>query len=177
MIKPLTSYRDEELINAIISNTLTVKVGDAVSFVNTSGVSCVTNATNKTSGAYRPFGVVVGFATNSGGVYPTQGQDTSVYPSQIITTATNTTSELYNAVILPFREGMFFEIDADDTLGHTTLSDQKGVYFNLVDCRTIDESSVIASDDGSAPLQIFSLGPIFKSTTKVIGHFEKRRIQ
>lgn len=176
MIKVKGDFNESELINVLIDDSITVKVGDAVAITTTSNTIVCTNATGDVAGDKKPLGVVVGFATEKAGVYPTTGQDPTNTPNQITTGAANVSTDKYHAVILPFKENMKFEIDMNAAGGSTTLGNMPFTYFNLADCRQIAENSVVAADDVSAPLQVLSYGLVPGQTTKLLGSFAKRRI-
>jgi len=174
MLKPLVDLRTAQTQLVLLGNSLTVKVGDAVTTtLSTSGVVYATNATANVAGGKYLLGVVVGFAKKNGEVYPTYGQDPSLTPNQVTTAADNTTNAQIYAVVVPFTSEMELEMDLNAAAGTTSGSDQPFVYFDLADARTVDESSVISSDNASAPLQVLSLGLISGSTAKIRGKVVK----
>jgi hypothetical protein len=173
MLKPLIDLRTAQTQRVLLGNSLTVKVGDAVTTTIASGVVFATNATANVAGDKYLLGVVVGFSKKNGEVYPTSGQDTSLTPNQVTTASDNLTNAKIHAVVVPFTSEMELEMDLDATAGTTTGSNQPFVYFNFANARTVSESSVIASDNASAPLQILSLGLIEGSNTKIRGRVVK----
>ena len=173
MLKPLVDLRTAQTQRVLLGNGLTVKVGDAVTINLDSGVVYATNDTPNVVGDVYLLGVVVGFSKKNGEVYPTYGQDPSLTPNQVTTATDNTTNAQIYAVVVPFTSEMELEMDLNAAAGTTSGSDQPFVYFNLVDARTVDESSVTGSDQSNAPLQILSLGLIEGSTTKIRGKVVK----
>lgn len=160
--------------HALLDKSLTVKVEDVVIPLGTS-TGAVTNATALLTSSLYVLGVVTGFSKTNLEVI-SQGQDPSAYtPNTLVTTATNDVTEKYNAVYIPITPEMEFRATLDATAGTTTLSDKPFVWFNLADARTLSESSVVASNSGSAPLQFFSFGLDPEDTTNhtVIGRFAK----
>lgn len=141
--------------NALLANSITVKVGDLL--IPTSAGNIVSNGTALIAGDFYPIGVCVGFADNTGQVIG-QGtaQTAANTPPQITTAADNTTVAQYNAVYVPLTEDMLLLGTLDAVAGTTALSDLKYVYFNLADCRLVDESTVVAYPSG--PLQLLSEG-------------------
>jgi len=173
MLKPLIDLRTAQTQRVLLGNSLTVKVGDAVTTTLASGVAYATNATANVAGDKYLLGVVVGFSKKNGEVYPTYGQDPSLTPNQVTTASDNLTNAQVHAVVVPFTSEMELEMDLDAAAGTTTGSDQPFVYFNLADARTVDESTVLGSDATGTPLQILSLGLIDGSTTKIKGKVVK----
>jgi len=173
MLKPLVDLRTAQTQRVLLGNSLTVKVGDAVTTTLASGIVYATNATANVAGDKALLGVVVGFSKKNGEIYPTYGQDPSLTPNQVTTASDNTTNAQIYAVVIPFTSEMELEMDLDATAGTTSGSNQPFVYFNLADARTVSESSVISSDSASAPLQVFSLGLKEGSTKKIKGKVVK----
>ena len=70
----------------------------------------VTNETGSLAGDYYPIGLIVGFAMENGQVIG-QGtaQTAANTPAQLITTATNTTVEKYQAQYIPLTEDMILK--------------------------------------------------------------------
>ena len=179
-VKPISPYGMDETRNLLLKDSLTFKVGDLV-FASGSGASTyltvMSNATTGTAGSYYIYGIVTGFRDKLGNIYPSTGQDPTNTPNQVTTGATNVSTVKLQAVVLPIKESEEYEVDLDDTAGTTSYSDQPLVWFNFADCRTLDESTAIAANDGSSPLQFFSLGtikdPSTSTVTKVRGKFAK----
>jgi hypothetical protein len=138
--------------HALLDNDITVQVGDLIKPTNDGDI--VTNSIN--SGDY-VLGVVVGFCKKNGEVIG-QGQDPSITPNQLTTSATNTANEQYHAVYVPITPEMEFSITLDDKAGTTTLSDKAFVWFNFADARTLAENSVVAANGTGVPLDVFSYG-------------------
>ena len=179
--KPVIDYGLQETMDILLQDSLTFKVGDVVAFTGgTSSLTYVTNASGSTAGDYYVFGTIQGFKDKYGNIYPTAGKDPLNTPEYVTTGATNVSTVKLQAVVLPIKEGMIYEADLDDTAGTTTYSDLPGVWFNLVDCRTIDESTAILADNASNPLQVFSLGkvksPETSTVTKVRVRFAKANL-
>jgi hypothetical protein len=158
--------------SAVLNNSLTVKIGDVIAPL-ASG-SAVTNATATVAGDVYDLGVVVGFTTKTGGVIST-GNDPANTPSQLITASDNLTVDMYRAVYVPLSPEMEFSATLDAVAGTTTDSDDAFVWFNLADARTLDESTILVANSGSAPLQFFSYGldPEDSTNFTVIGRFAK----
>lgn len=155
---------------ALLDNGITVQVGDVIA--PTSSGDIVSNATALVAGDKYPLGVVIGFSKKNGEVIG-QGQDPSLTPNQLTTPANNTTTTQYYAVYIPITPDMEFSATLDAPAGTTTGSDKAFMYFNLADCRTINESSV-AAPTGS-PLQVVSMGldPEDPSGNTIICRFVK----
>jgi hypothetical protein len=169
MIKPIADFYSSQTQRYLLGNSLTVKVGDAVvpGYDEDNKLSYVTNS--DVTGADNILGVVVGFSKENGEIYPHYGQDPSLTPNQITTSATNLTSEKIYAVVLPITRDLEFEIDLNATAGTTDYSDQPLVYFSLADAGTVDESSASTSAGG----EIISLGLIPGSNKKIRAKFVK----
>ena len=148
----LTQCYHVQTRHALLGNGITVKVGDLIKPTNDGNI--VTN--NISAGDY-VLGVVVGFCKKNGEVIG-QGQDPSITPNQLTTSATNTTGNQYHAVYVPITPEMEFRITLDDPAGTTTLSDKAFVWFSFADSRTLDESSVVHATGTGAPLDVFSYG-------------------
>lgn len=157
---------------ALLNNSLTVKVGDVIIPTGSSGI--VTNANASVAGDVYVLGVVVGFSKQNGEVIST-GSDPANTPAQLVTAANNTTVDKYHAVYVPILPHMIWSATLNATAGTTAGSDQPFVFFNLVDARTLNESSVVQATSVSAPLQFFSIGldPEDTSNKTVIGRFAK----
>ena len=142
--------------NALLDDSITVKVGDLL--IPTAAGDIVTNDTAAIAGDFYPIGLCVGFADDTGRVIG-QGtaQTAANTPASLTTAADNTTVAKYNAVYVPITEDMQLLGVLDAVAGTTALSNKEFVYFNLVDARTIDESSVVAYTNAS-PLQLLSEG-------------------
>jgi len=138
--------------HALLDNNITVQVGDLIKPIDSGDI--VTN--NIISGDY-VLGVVVGFCQKNGEVIG-QGQNPSITPNQLTTTATNTTNEQYHAVYIPITSEMEFRITLNNKAGTTPLSDKAFVWFNFANARTLAEDSVISANATGAPLDVFSYG-------------------
>jgi hypothetical protein len=156
--------------HALLDNSITVKVGDLIR--PTTDGDIVTNAS--VAGDVYVLGLVVGFCKSNEEVI-SQGQDPSYTPNQLTTAADNTTVAKYHAVYIPITPEMEFRMTLDDVAGTTPLSDKAFVWFNLADCRTVNEASVVNVTDTSVPLQVFSLGLDPQDTTNhtIIGRIAK----
>lgn len=157
---------------ALLNNSLTVKVGDVVIPTGADGI--VTNATGSVAGDVYVLGVVVGFSKLNGEVIST-GTDPANTPAQLVTASDNTTVDKYHAVYVPILPHMEFSATIDAAAATTAGSEDPFVFFNLVDARTLDESTVVQATSGSAPLQFFSvvLDPEDTTNKTVIGRFAK----
>lgn len=173
MFKPLFNFRVSETIRVLMTNSVTVKVGDAVTPLSVAGTTnIVTNATGATAGAYYLLGAVNGFSKEDGSII-SYGNDPLNTPAYVTTASDNTTVAKYYAVVIPFDAAQQWQLDVDAAVGTTTGSDDPYMYLNLADCRTGDESTVVPFDDVSAPLQILSLGAVYGETTKIISKVAK----
>jgi hypothetical protein len=142
---------------ALLNNSLTFKVGDLIIPTATGGI--VTNASNAIAGDFYPLGLIVGFAKQNGEVIG-QGtaQTAANTPALLLTAADNTTVDKYQAQYIPLTEDMLLKGTLSAVAGTTGgLSDEKFVYFDLVDCRTVNEASVVANTNAT-PLQLLSEG-------------------
>lgn len=155
MFKLRQDVREGQLRSAVLNNSLTVKVGDAI--VPLAASNAVTNATAVVAGDKYPIGIVVGFSGPNGEVI-SQGQNPINTPNQITTASDNLTVAKYRAVYLPITSDMEFSATLSGTAGTTAGSDTAFVWFNLSDAATLDETSVLVYTDGSAPLQVLSYG-------------------
>ncbi len=155
--------------HALLLNSLTFKVGDVVFASGASNVTYISNHTTGTAGDYYVIGVLVGFCEADGSVI-SQGQDPANTPDQLTTGSTNTTVTLYHGVYLPIHEMQEWDGLLSANAGTTTYSDLQNVWFNLSDCRTIDETSVLVADSGSAPRQVISLGTIPQTSSTTTKH-------
>lgn len=143
----------------LLDNTLTVKIGDLIVPLNDS--SAATNATGNViaGGSGFPIGLVVGFCGPQGQVIST-GTSPANTPGQLVTTSTNTSpvGNMYQAMYIPLSIDMEFSATLSNTAATTAGSGSPFVFFNLSDCRTVDETSVVTWGAPTAPLQILSLG-------------------
>jgi len=142
---------------ALMKNSITYKVGDLIIPGATAGI--VTNETGSIAGDYYPIGLVVGFAGPNGQVLG-QGtaQTAANTPATYAAAADNQTVAQYQVQYIPLTEDMLLKGTLDAVAGTTGgLSDEKFVYFNLADCRTIAENSVVAYTNAT-PLQLLSEG-------------------
>jgi hypothetical protein len=164
--KLLKDYFDIATEHALLLDSLTFKVGDVVFASGAAGVTYLSNHSTGTAGDYYVLGVLIGFCKPDGSVI-SQGADPANTPNQLITAANNTTVILYHGVYLPIHEMQEWDGLLSANAGTTTYSDKQNVWFNLSDCRTINEASVLVANDGGAPLQVFSMGtiPTTSSTT------------
>ena len=141
---------------ALLDNSLTFKVGDLIIPTATGGI--VTNDTTAIAGDLYPIGLIVGFAHKNGQVIG-QGtaQTAANTPAQLITAADNTSVALYQAQYIPVTEDMLLKGTLSAVAGTTGgLSDEKFVYFNLLNAATVNEASVVSYLAG--PLQLISEG-------------------
>ncbi len=150
----------------IITNSLTVKVGDTVAAES----GFLTNATVSTAGNVYVLGVVVGFSKLNGEVYPATGQDTSVTPNQVTVASDNQTVGKICAVYIPIHAEQSWEADFSAARGTTSTSDLNWQFFDLSDCRTIGESTVTATAIGGKQVVVVADGT---TTSKGIVRFRK----
>jgi len=167
-------YREFQLGPYLLDSSITVYVNDAVAFSDsTTTAGTLTNDTTKVAGTSYVVGTVTQIVNKDGN--PFLASDGTELKS-VTTPSSNTT---YYAMIVPAMKGLLMEFDVDATLGTTTGSDKPGGYFDLVDARTISESSYVAAGATDSPKQVFSLGPSIDPTTgaastnKIIGFFTK----
>jgi hypothetical protein len=164
--------------NILLDNSITVKVGDLI--IPVSGSPFVTNATNVIAGDFYPLGLVVGFCGPNAEVVG-QGQNPALTPNQLTTTATNKTVEKYGVQYIPITEEMELLGTLSAVAGTTTPGGSSSAYpftwFNLSDCRTINEASVALY--ASTALQIFSYGldPLDTTNFTVICRLRKNSLE
>jgi hypothetical protein len=132
----------------LLKENLTFKVGDvvAVEHDSTNNVAVLTNEIAYINvNPHTVVGVLQGFATNTGGIFPPTGQDTSKTPQEYTTSSTNLTSEKVNGVYIPIHSEQVWLADLNVALGTTSpLSGSVGSFYNLSDARTVDETTYIA---------------------------------
>lgn len=161
MIKPAQSLLDMYIIqDAVLSNSITVSVGDAV-IINGSAPEFVTTAAGGT-------GIVLGtIVTIKGGA--SQG-NTPLQVSTVTTASDNQTVDKISVDILPSQSLTTMIADLDDTAG-TTANSQYFGYFNLsgTDSGLLDESTYAAATEK----QFLSYGLVPGSTTQVLGVWTK----
>lgn len=156
--------QEVQLRRALLDNSITVKVGDMIVPLDTTD-STVTNATgNLNTATDYLLGVVVGFSKLNGEVIST-GTDPANTPASLTTASDNTTVSKYQAVYVPISQEMEFSADLSATAATTSHSDGAFVWFNLSDCRTVNEASVVQYGAATAPLAIFSYGLDPEDTT------------
>jgi len=154
----------------LLTNGITVNVGDVI--VPVSGATnTATNATASVTGDVYVLGVVQGFSKANGEVIG-QGQNPSVTPNQLTTSATNTTVEQYYAVYMPIHKEQVWEADFSAAIG-TTAPGTVMTWYNLSDARTVNESSEVDITAASAPLQVLYVQAHPTSTTKGFVRFGK----
>lgn len=161
MIKKQKPLNDMYVIEgAILSNSITVSVGDAV-IINTSAPQFVTGAANTT-------GIVLGtvLAIKNGSA----SGSTYLELNTVTTSASNQTVEQVSVDILASNNLCTMIADLDDDAGTTTNSQYFG-YFNLsaTDNGLLDESSYSAGTEK----QFLSYGLVPGSTTQVFGVWTK----
>lgn len=158
MIVPNKTLLDMYVIeNAILSNSITVAVGDAV-IINGSAPAFVTpNGTNTTAAV---LGIVR--AINGGAA---QG-NTYLQKNSVTTSATNQTVEKISVDILCSNTPTTYVVDLDAASGTTTNSAYFG-YFNLVSGTAGKLSE--ASYSAGTPKQFLSFGVNPANSSQVIG--------
>lgn len=147
--------------NAILSNSITVKVGDAV-IINTAAPQFVTpNGTNTT-------GIILGTVLNIKNG-PAAG-NTYLQVNQVTTASNNQTVAKISVDILPTSDQTTYIADLDANAGTTTNSQFFG-YFNMLSgtAGELHEASYSASVEG----QFLSYGVVPGSLTQVIGVWTK----
>lgn len=162
MIKPAQKLLDMYVIEgAILSNSITVSVGDAV-IINTSAPQFVTpNGTNTT-------GIILGtvLAIKNG---PAAG-NTYLQLNTVTTASNNQTVAQVSVDILPTSDQTTFIADLDAAVGTTPNSGFFG-YFAMLS-GTAGELHE-ASYSASAEKQFLSYGVVPGSTTQVLGVWTK----
>ena len=170
MFKLRQDVYSSQLRRAVLNNSLTVKVCDVIAPLGSS--DAVTNATASVAGDVYPLGVVVGFSKTNGEVIST-GQNPLNSPVQLITASDNLTVDKYQAVYVPITPEMEFSATLDAVAGTTTNSDTKFVWFNLADCRLVDESSLVTYTNGPQQVLSFGLDPLDSTNFTIICRFAK----
>lgn len=162
MIIPNKKLQDMYIIEgAILSNSITVSVGDAV-IINTSAPQFVTaNGTNTT-------GIILGTvcAIKNG---PAAG-NTFLQLNSVTTASNNQTVAQISVDIIPTSDQTTYVADLDAAAGTTTNSQYFG-YFNMVSgtAGKLHEASYSASVEG----QFLSYGVNPGNTSQVIGVWTK----
>lgn len=161
MIAPQKTLLDMYIIQgAILSNSITVKIGDTV-IINTASPEFVTNASIGT-------GILLGTvrAIKNGPA----GGNVYLQETSVTTASNNTTVGLINVDILPSNTPMTYVADLSAVAGTTTNSQYFG-YFNILAGTTgeLDESSYSASSEK----QFLSYGVNPGNSSQVIGTFTK----
>lgn len=155
----------------IIYDSLTVKVGDVI---NVRADGFLSNADAVTAGDVYVLGVVQGFCTNSGGVYPTGGQDPLNTPNYVTVSASNSTVAKINAVFTPIHAEQVWLADFNNA--RTTTNAASGYnweFFNLLDCRTVQETSYVSPLTGGCQVVVVENGPDGNATTQAYVRFAK----
>ena len=178
MFIPSKDFRQEETQTAPLNASLTFYIGDVVALIGSGSTiyeNVLDNQTNNVQGAKYPVGVLVGF-TNAKGQVIGQGANPSGPivsqngPNYITTAADNLTNTAtnYYGVFVPITPVMSFIGDLSAVAGTTNYSKYFGTYFELNDCRTILESSAVASDNIQSTSQILSLGLVEDENQPVV---------
>jgi hypothetical protein len=161
MITPSKKLQDLYVIeNALLANSITVAVGDAV-IINTGTPSTVTGAANMT-GIILGTVVAIKNGAPSGNVFL---QETTV-----TTASNNTTSAQISVDILPSTSVTTYVADLSAVSGTTTNSQYFG-YFNL--SASLNGTLNEASYSASAEKQFLSYGVNPGNTSQVIGVWTK----
>ena len=173
---PAKDFRQEETQSCILTPSLTFYVGDIVALKasgSTLYINEITNESGSVVGAAYPIGVLVGFAYANGqvigqGANPSGPIVSQNGPNYLTTTATNLTVEKYYGVFLPITPLMSFVGDLGAAAVTTNYSAKYGTYFQLTDCRTISETTAVATDNPASTSQILSLGLVEDENQPVV---------
>lgn len=142
----------------ILANSITTTVGDAVIF-DTDGFVALGVAGGGLLGVVENIGTDEGVGLNTTGV---AGAAMGSFAGTFLTASDNETVAKNKAEI-DISIHSLWQGEADAALATTSGSDQAGVYFDLIDEDSIDESSVV---DTTA--QVHSWGPHANDTTNDI---------
>ena len=146
--------------NAVLTNSLTFKVGDAV-LINTAAPQFITNAAGGT-------GIILGtILTLKSGV---AGGNIPLQTTSVTTSATNQTVEGISADVLASQNICTMIADLDAAAGTTTNSQYFG-YFNLHG--SISGQLSEASYSASAEKQFLSYGVVPGNSSQVFGVWTK----
>lgn len=145
---PFKQWAEQDTETYIIKKSTTLSIGDAVQFDATAGSGYLVGAGATTSAVY---GVVVGFAASPGG-----NDQSNLFVTTLAASATNQTTEMYRARVLPARQSRLFLADLTQTAGTTTGSGDPGFFSLGAQNGKLAETSY-AIQTASA-LQFFSVG-------------------
>jgi len=160
MIKPEKQLLDNYIIkNVLISNSQTLKVGDAVIIDASNPQAVVTNGTNQTLAI---FGTILNFKNG-----PSSG-NSYLQVNSVVTANNNLTVGQISCDILISNSGDTMIADLDAAVGTTTNSQYYG-YFAMVSGTPGKLSE--ASYSAGTPKQFLSFGAVPGSTTQVRGIF------
>jgi hypothetical protein len=167
MFKPLHNYPQSRLKYAILTNSVTVSIGSAITAVTVPGTTEGTRYVKPASTGNPVLGVVVGFGIGDGAkVYKSFKGSSSV-----ATANDNTTNAKIGVWYVPAADrNIDFVADVDDTLGTTAGSTGIGA-FALADANTLDESTYVVVGGTGYPKDFISYGQLKGETTKVVGRF------
>ena len=142
----------------ILANSITVTAGDMILF-DTDGFAALGTAGAALLGVVENIGTDEGVGLNTTGV---AGAAMGSFVGTFLTASDNETVGKVRAE-LDISQYSLWQAEADAALATTSGSDQAGVYFDIVDEDSIDESSVV---DTTA--QVHSWGPHALDTTNDI---------
>ena len=148
MFTPIKQWAEQDTESYIIKKSTTLAIGDAVQFDNAAGSGYLVGCASTTSAVY---GVVVGFVASPGGYTQQNLQGTTV-----VATATNQTTEMYRARVLPVRQSRLFLADLSQTAGVTSGSGDPGFFSIASTNGTLAETSYAIQT--ATALQFFSVG-------------------
>lgn len=156
--RPLKEVVSSDLKKAVILNSATIAVGDAIQ----PGASAANSefADVATSVSALILGVVVGI----------EGKNGAVLEKSTVTVASdNQTVGKIKAVYIPAYIDMEYEADLDDTIAVTTGSDGVG-FMNLKDKDELDEATYVIFSGTAGQFKVYGQG---SNSRKVVGRFNK----
>jgi hypothetical protein len=152
--KPLRLVSNEDLKSAVIANSQTITIGDAITPAATSSAGAVTGAT----GSYPVVGIVVSIVGANGQV---------LEKSAVTVASNNETVGIIGVQYIPTYIPMEYSATLSNTAGVTSYSKLPGM-FALSTQALLDETSWTVY---STVKQFFSFGVDPLVPTQVIGHF------
>ena len=175
IFQPFKQWAEQDTETYIIGKSQAITIGDAVQFNGTQGAAYLVGSIGVPT-SVAVYGIVVGFAASPAGTIGQQSLVANTYS----TTATNQTTEMVRARVLPVRQSRLFIADLHQTAGTTTGSGDPG-YFNLNTQALLSETTY-AVQVGTAG-SFFSIGSGYASSangptglfpasvTQVVGFF------
>ena len=158
MFKPLKEVVSSDLKKAVIINSASIAVGDAIVPGATAANSEFVDVATSTSALI--LGVVVGIEGKNGAV---------LEKSSVTVASDNQTVGLIKAVYIPAYIDIEYEADLDNTIAVTTGSDGVG-FMNLKDKDELSEASYVVFSGTAGQFKVFGQG---SNSRKVVGRFNK----